>query len=88
MSVNISEPFLTRAREQAARAGYADVGAYLEVLIEEADFDFPVESREDVLASLREGLADVAAGRSRPVDEVMTEIAKKYNLPPVNETER
>jgi len=39
--------------------------------------------REEVLASLREGLEDIKAGRGRPFDEVMAEIAKEYNLPPV-----
>jgi predicted transcriptional regulator len=85
MTVKISDEHLALAQEQAARDGYADVGAYLEALIEEAVFDFPVESREEFVASLREGLEDIAAGRSRPADEVMAEIAKKYNLPPVDE---
>lgn len=87
MSVNISDEHLTLARDQAAQAGYADVGAYLESLIEEAVFDFPVESREELIASIREGLDDIAAGRSRPADEVMDEIAKKYNLPHVDEAD-
>src|SRR5712672_37674 len=37
--------------------------------------------REAVLASLREGLEDVKAGRGRPFDEVMAEIAREFNLP-------
>ncbi len=37
------------------------------------------------LALLREALEDVKAGRGRPFDEVMAEIAKEYNLPQINE---
>lgn len=81
MTVNISDGHLTLAPEQATQAGYAEVGAYLEALIEEAVFDFPVESREEVIASIREGRADIAAGRSRPLDEVMADIARKHGFP-------
>jgi hypothetical protein len=49
------------------------------------DIDLPHEpyNREQVLADLREALEDVKAGRTRPFDEAMAEIAAKYNLPPV-----
>ena len=33
-----------------------------------------LQEREDTLAAIREGLADVAAGRVRPADEVMAEL--------------
>ena len=39
--------------------------------------------REEVLASLRESIEDMKAGRGRPFREVMAEIAKEFNLPPV-----
>ena len=87
MTVKISDEHLALAQEQAARDGYADVGSYLEALIEEAVFDFPVETREEFIASVREGMADVAAGKGRPAREVMEEIARKFNLPPVNESD-
>jgi hypothetical protein len=38
--------------------------------------------REKELAILREALEDVKAGRTRPFEEVMAEIAARYNLPP------
>ena len=41
--------------------------------------------RETHLALLREGLEDVKAGRGRPFDEVMAEIAQEYNLPQINQ---
>ena len=41
--------------------------------------------RETHLALLREGLEDVKAGRTRPFDEAMAEIALKYNLPHIPE---
>ena len=42
------------------------------------------ETREEFLASLRESIAAVQAGqKGRPLKEVMEEIAKELNLPPV-----
>lgn len=38
--------------------------------------------RAEMIATLKEGLKDVAAGRTRPAREVLAELAKKYNLPP------
>ena len=38
--------------------------------------------RETELAILRQSIEDAKAGRSRPFEETMAEIAAKYNLPP------
>jgi hypothetical protein len=38
-------------------------------------------TREAELASLRESIADMKAGRGRPAREMLKEIAVKYNLP-------
>ena len=83
MSVNISEKHLARAREQATEAGYTDIGAYLEALIDRAGND--ADEWEETVAAVREAQADIEAGRTRPLDEVMRDIARKYNLPSVNE---
>jgi hypothetical protein len=37
--------------------------------------------REKELAILRESLQDAEAGRTRPFEEVMAEVAGRYNLP-------
>ena len=39
------------------------------------------ETREEFLASLREGIAEAKAGGGRPAREVLREIAIKHNLP-------
>jgi hypothetical protein len=80
MSVNISEPFLTRARLQATKAGYSDVGAYLETLISQADG--ATDEWSDTLAAVREGQADFEAGRCRPARDVFTDLARKHGLTP------
>ena len=56
------------------------------VLVELADGDDlapPPENygREKELAILRESLEDARAGRTRPFEEVMAEIAIRHNLP-------
>jgi hypothetical protein len=60
------------------------------VLVELADADDlapPLEpyDREKELAILRESIEDMKAGRTRPFEEVMAEIAARYNLPPPNQ---
>ena len=57
----------------------------VEVDLHGDDIGAPPEpyDRETHLALLREGLEDVKAGRGRPFDEVMAEIAKEYNLPQI-----
>lgn len=82
MTITLSEPFLSQARDQAARAGYDDVSAYLESLIERAGQQD--ESRNETLAAVREGLADVAAGRVRPMREALADLARKYQIPPTD----
>jgi hypothetical protein len=37
--------------------------------------------RAETLAAIREGLADVEAGRVRPAREAIAELRRKYNLP-------
>ena len=39
------------------------------------------EEHAEVHEAIRQGLADIEAGRYRPADEVMTELRAKYNLP-------
>ncbi len=41
------------------------------------------ETYEEHLANLRQSIQDAKDGLGRPLDEVMTEIAKEFNLPPV-----
>ncbi len=36
--------------------------------------------REETIAALREGLADVAAGRTKPVRSALLALAKKYGI--------
>lgn len=43
-----------------------------------------VDRLEAVLA-VKEGLRDVAAQRTRPMREVLEELARKHNLPPVQD---
>ncbi len=51
----------------------------------EFEDDFPHEphDRANELAILRESIEDMKAGRTRPFDEAMAEIAAKHSLPPI-----
>ncbi len=81
MTITLSEPHVTLARDLAAQAGCADVAEYLARLVER-DAD-----RAETIAAVRESMADVAAGRVRPAREVMNEIARRHGIPPPFETE-
>jgi prevent-host-death family protein len=52
-----------------------DAGAY-QKLVEAA----AKANREETLAAIREGLADVAAGRSKPARAALKSLAKKFNI--------
>jgi hypothetical protein len=39
------------------------------------------EEQAEIHAAIRQGLADIEAGRYRPADEVMDELRAKYSLP-------
>jgi hypothetical protein len=80
MTVQISEPFLTHAQELAARAGYRDVGSYLEALIARMREDSA--EWDDTVAAVRESQADFEAGRGRPARDVFTDLARRHGLTP------
>ena len=40
------------------------------------------ETREEVIASLREALADIAAGRGIPIDVLAAELKREFGVPP------
>ena len=72
--------------ELDAPAGLPD-GTRVRFVLETADDedDGPppdTHDRATELAILREALEDVKAGRGRPFEEVMAEIALEFNLPP------
>jgi predicted transcriptional regulator len=39
------------------------------------------EEREETLQAIREGLADVGAGRTRPAEAVIRDLCRKDNIP-------
>ena len=40
-----------------------------------------VRNREQINAAIREGLADIEAGRTRPAGQVTEELRRKHNIP-------
>ena len=39
------------------------------------------EEKEETLAAIRQGLADVEAGRTRPAEDVIRDLCRKFNFP-------
>lgn len=63
----------------------ADVAAFLTKLAAEftakrMPMEDDPEFRAEVTAKIRRGMADVEAGRTRPANEAMAQIAAKYGL--------
>ena len=48
---------------------------------QKSDRDPTPEEQAEIHEAIRQGLADIEAGRYRPADEVMDELRAKYNLP-------
>ena len=65
MTIALTTDSYKTAEKLAASSGHANVSDYLESLIEQAE----------TLAAVREGLADLDAGRVRPLRAVFAEIA-------------
>ncbi len=64
---------------QKVNAGEADS---LEELFDLWLIEHPTpEEQAEVHEAIRQGFADIEAGRYRPADEVMQELRAKYNLP-------
>ena len=64
---------------QKVNAGEADT---LEELFDLWLIEHPTpEEQAEVHEAIRQGFADIEAGRYRPADEVMQELRAKYNLP-------
>lgn len=40
-----------------------------------------LRDRDEINAAIREGIADIDAGRHRPADEVFADLVKKHQLP-------
>ena len=53
-----------------------DAGAYQKLVEAAAKAD-----REETVAAIREGLADVAAGRTKPAKTALKALANKFNIP-------
>jgi len=68
-----------RFAEEKLRAGDA---ASLDELFDLWRIEHPApDEAADVDAAIREGLADLEAGRYRPADEVTAELRAKYGIP-------
>jgi hypothetical protein len=83
MNITISDHHQTLAQKQATAAGCTNVTEYLEIMIERAETQS--EDELEIIAAVKEGLADVASGRVRPFRTAFAELAQKYKLPPIPE---
>ena len=57
-----------------------DAAAYQHLVEQAAKAD-----RDETVAAIREGLADLKAGRVKPARKALTALAKKYGIPTTNE---
>jgi hypothetical protein len=75
---NDLQAFRAFVDEQLARGG---AGLTLDEALALWEYEnAPEEEREDTLRAIREGLEDLYAGRTRPAEEVLAEIRKKYGF--------
>jgi hypothetical protein len=82
----MTEPQLTKEQEQALDAQHGFVQGSSYVLMTKSAYRemMGVGTDEELAESLKaiaEGLADVAAGRTTPMDQVFRELHAKYGVP-------
>jgi predicted transcriptional regulator len=58
----------------------------VEMTLDEALVNWEIENqtdeqRQETIEAIREGLADVDAGRTRPAEDVIRDLCRKYNIP-------
>ena len=86
MNIPISDHHQTLAEKQAIAAGFTNVAEYLETMIEWAEVQ--VEDETEILAAVTEGLADVVAGRVRPIRTALADLARNITFLPPPRTDR
>jgi predicted transcriptional regulator len=75
MTITLRDDLLRKAEKRAADSGYATVAEYVEALIQT---DTSEEITEEEFAR---GDADFAAGRGRPMEAAIRELAAKHGIP-------
>jgi len=76
-------PFLEKLR-QSGEPLLLTVNGQAEVVVQDAvSYQRFLDSLNhlETLAAVKEGLQDVAAGRTRPMREALKELARKHNIP-------
>ena len=76
MTIELSDAIRQEAEKRAVAFGYASVDEYLESVIQDA-FD---REREETLTALRASEADVAAGRGRPMEDAIRDLARRHGI--------
>jgi predicted transcriptional regulator len=79
MEVPVSAERLVQLEEFARRRGKGTAEALDEALAEYLDWEH--QDYAEALEGVREGLADVKAGRSRPAGEFLDDFARNHDLP-------
>ena len=74
MTITLPDDVVRKAQHRATAAGYPTVERYVEALIEH---DLEEEITEE---DFRRGDEDISAGRGRPMEEVIRELARTHNI--------
>ena len=78
MTITLPDEVVRKAQQRATAAGFPTVERFAEALIEEeVDDDLGEEITEE---DFRRGDEDMAAGRGRPMEEVIRELARTHNI--------
>lgn len=77
--------FLEKLRQSGAPMLLTEEGVAGVVVQDAASYQQFLEKVDqlEAIAAVKEGMQDVAAGRTRPAREALTELAAKHRLPPV-----
>jgi predicted transcriptional regulator len=79
MEVHLSAELQAQLNDYAQRRGQDPAAALDEALANYLEWER--EDRQDASKGIRQGYADLKAGRTRPVEEAFDELREKHGLP-------
>jgi hypothetical protein len=74
LTINVTPEERQRIEELAQQRGYAAPGDYLLALVESDAEEFDFETREGLVAGLRESFHQAVKGNTRPISELWDEL--------------
>ncbi len=78
MNVSLPEGLKAWVEQRVEDGSYANASDYVRDLIRHDQQSYKDRLDDDAMAAIREGIADIKAGRARPAEEVLKRLEAKH----------